>query len=134
LLLSLSFAQAQLSGLIVSSATSLALDPSVQLPPGTFRLLGQGTASILAFVPHPSRYAHLQVYEATGLAMGLEAGYVHDLLTDFALGGYFASAPTTRTLSGGLREDIYHLQGSSGQPALLLILLEPHQIYFVVGE
>jgi hypothetical protein len=109
-----------LADVMVSTAISAKFDPSLSLPRGTLRAVGKGTEAVIARVPDRDRWTDWEVYEASGLLKSLQAGYVHNIETAFAVDGYFQSDRTEQTVGA---EDRTHIvfQGNDGERLLYVI-------------
>jgi len=114
-------AQAQLlADVMVSTAISAEFDPSLHLPQGTLRAVGKGTEAVIARVQDRAHWTDWEVYEATGLVKALEAGYVHNIETQFAVNGYFESGRTESKVGPETRTHIV-FQGPEGERLLYVI-------------
>jgi len=109
-----------LADVVVSTAISAQFDPSLHLPRGTLRAVGKGTEAVIARVPDRGHWTGWEVYEATGLLKNLQAGYVHNIETAFAVDGYFESGRTQKTVGPETRTHIV-FQGNDGERLLYVI-------------
>ncbi len=109
-----------LADVMVSTAISAQFDPSLHLPRGTLRAVGKGTEAVIARVPDRDQWTDWEVYEATGLLKTLQAGYVHNIETAFAVDGYFQSGRTETTVGPESRTHIV-FQGNDGERLLYVI-------------
>jgi hypothetical protein len=109
-----------LTDVMMSTALSAEFDPSLRLPHGTLRAVGKGTEAVIARVPDRNRWTSWEVYEATGLVKTLEAGYVHNIETAFAVDGYFESGRTETTVGPETRTHIV-FEGPDGKRLLYVI-------------
>jgi len=109
-----------LADVMMSTAISAKFDPSLHLPRGTLRAVGKGTEAIIARVPDRNRWTDWEVYAATGLLKTLQAGYVHNIETAFAVDGYFESGRTQQVVGPETRTHIV-FQGSEGERLLYVI-------------
>ncbi|MEJ2292703.1 MAG: hypothetical protein P8Y05_13470, partial [Deinococcales bacterium] len=76
--------------------------------------------AVIARVPDRNRWTSWEVYEATGLVKTLEAGYVHNIETAFAVDGYFESGRTETTVGPETRTHIV-FEGPDGKRLLYVI-------------
>lgn len=113
------------------AAISATLDSNVKFPSGSFRA-GKGSEAIIARIPDAGRF-NLEVYVAKGLAARLQAGFVQQVLTSFAVAGYFAEAPQERSL-GGETQTRYNLTDGAGKAALLFVVRKGDELVYVVGK
>ena len=109
-----------LADVMVSTAISAQFDPSLHLPRGTLRAVGKGTEAVIARVPDRDHWTDWEVYEATGLLTALQAAYVHNIETAFAVDGYFQSGQTQQTVGPETRTHIV-FQGNDGERLLYVI-------------
>lgn len=113
------------------AAISATLDSNVKFPSGSFRA-GKGSEAIIARIPDAGRF-NLEVYVAKGLAARLQAGFVQQVLTSFAVAGYFAEAPQERS-SNGETQTRYNLTDGAGKAALLFVVRKGDELVYVVGK
>lgn len=117
----LPLAHAQLlADVMLSSAIATKFDPSLHLPSGSLRAVGKGTQAIISRVPDHASWTGWEVYAARGLALGLQDAYVHQVVTAFAVAGFFESGRQTTTVGPETRTRIV-FEGSDGQRLLYVI-------------
>lgn len=71
---------------------------SVQLPSGSMRALGDGTAAVIARVPDASMWTDFEVYTATGIAAALEPALVYGIETDLFMADFGRAETSTAQL------------------------------------
>lgn len=112
-------------------AISATLDSNVKFPSGSFKA-GKGSDAIIARLPDASRF-NLEVYAAKGVAARLQAGFVQQVLTSFAVAGYFADAPQERQVNGEVQTR-YNLTDSQGKAAILFVVRKGDELVYAVGK
>ncbi|WP_027883217.1 hypothetical protein [Meiothermus rufus] len=130
LLAPMAFAQTLVEVTTVA-ATASTLDPSVRFPSGSFRA-GRGSEAILARIPDASRF-NLEVYAARGLAARLQPGFVQQILTGFAVAGYFVENQQETQVAGETRTR-YDLKDPGGKAALLFVVRKGDELVFAFGK
>ena len=113
------------------AAIASSLDANVRFPSGSFRA-GRGSEGIVARIPDGSRF-NLEVYAARGVAARLQAGFVQQILTGFAVAGYFVEKQQETQVAGELRTR-YDLKDSAGQAALLFVVRKGDELVFAFGK
>lgn len=78
-----------LADVMVATAISATFDSSVRFPSGSYTAVGAGADALIARVPGSAGWTDWEVYVARGLAANLQAGFVHNVVTSFAVAGYF---------------------------------------------
>ena len=118
-------AKAQLlADVLVTTAISATFDNSVRFPSGSYSAVGVGADALIARVPGNDNWTDWEVYVARGLAANLQAGFVHNLATSFAVAGYFeAERAETSVVNGGVNEAHTRIvfDGPTGKRLLYLV-------------
>lgn len=113
------------------AAIASTLDANVRFPSGSFRA-GRGSEAIVARIPDASRF-NLEVYAARGLAARLQAGFVQQILTGFAVAGYFVENQQETQVAGEIRTR-YDLKDSDGKVALLFVVRKGDELVYAFGK
>lgn len=113
------------------AAIASALDANVRFPSGSFRA-GRGSEAIVARIPDASRF-NLEVYAARGLAARLQAGFVQQILTSFAVAGYFVENQQETQVAGEIRTR-YNLKDSDGKVAILFVVRKGDELVYAFGK
>jgi hypothetical protein len=113
------------------AAIASTLDANVRFPSGSFRA-GRGSEAIVARIPDASRF-NLEVYAAKGLAARLQAGFVQQILTSFAVAGYFVENQQETQVGGEIRTR-YDLKDSQGKAAILFVVRKGDELVYAFGK
>ncbi|MCX7783028.1 MAG: hypothetical protein N2318_05225 [Meiothermus sp.] len=113
------------------AAIASTLDANVRFPSGSFRA-GRGSDAIVARIPDASRF-NLEVYAARGLAARLQAGFVQQILTGFAVAGYFVENQQETQVAGEIRTR-YDLKDSAGKAAILFVVRKGDELVYAFGK
>lgn len=115
------------------AAASAQFDPAVRLPSGSYRVLGQVPASLLAKVEGASAYGDWEAYAARGVAARLFPAHMHQLATSFALAGYFQQSRSEQVV-----DDETHTKqifaGDDGGTILLYSIETPEELVWLIGR
>ena len=118
-------ARAQLlADVLVATAISATFDNSVRFPSGSYSAVGAGADALIARVPGNTQWTDWEVYVARGLAANLQAGFVHNVATSFAVAGYFETERgESSVVNGGLSETHTRIvfDGPTGKRLLYLV-------------
>ncbi|HEX7001992.1 MAG TPA: hypothetical protein VF164_09890 [Trueperaceae bacterium] len=94
-------AQAQLlAEVLTTTAISATFDSAVRFPSGSLRAVGEGVDTLARRLPGASQWGDWEGYVARGLAANLKPAFVHNVITSFAVAGYFEDSRETRTVEG----------------------------------
>ena len=123
LALALAFAPLAIAQTLVDVTTTTAIvaqlqGATVQLPSGSLRALGAGTAAVVARVPDASSWTDFEVYTASGVATALEPALVYGVERDLFLVG-FERAETTPSQLGATAVTRVVFAHADGRRALL---------------
>lgn len=113
------------------AAIASTLDANVRFPSGSFRA-GRGSEAIVARIPDASRF-NLEVCAARGLAARLQAGFVQQILTGFAVAGYFVENQQETQVAGEIRTR-YDLKDSTGKAAILFVVRKGDELVYAFGK
>lgn len=91
---------------------------TVQLPSGSLRAQGAGTAAVVARVPDAASWTDFEVYTATGIAAALEPALVYGVERDLFMVG-FGRAETTPSQLGATAVTRVVFEHPDGRKALL---------------
>lgn len=132
-MLSLSLARAQLlADVLTSTAIAAQFDSSVRFPSGSLRAVGPGLEALEARVPDRQAWTDWEAYAATGIATGLQAGFLHQVATSFALAGYFESERSESVVAGETRTRII-FEGDDGA-RLLFVIRVPQEVVWLTAR
>ncbi len=115
------------------AAISLQLDASVRLPKGSCRAVGSGGSKLIAKVPDASRYTDWEVYTATGIAARLQPAFVQQVMTSFALAGYFLEQQSEEQLAGETHSR-YLFSDAGAKKTLLYVIRTPQELVWLVAR
>ncbi len=145
-LIALSFLGVFTSSLNVAGAQTLAemvvvtsivgtLDSSIRLPTGSFQVTNPKYASEFADMlgADKAKYTNFTLYVAAGIATKLATNYVGDLMTSFAVSGYFESARSEQKVGADLRTRIEFNNPDTNKNLLLFIVRRADRVYFLVA-
>ncbi|WP_299430470.1 hypothetical protein [uncultured Meiothermus sp.] len=113
------------------AAIASTLDASVRFPSGSFRA-GRGSDAIVARIPDGSRF-NLEVYAARGLAARLQAGFVQQILTSFAVAGYFVERQQETQVADETRTR-FDLKDGAGRAAILFVVRRGDELVYAFGR
>lgn len=117
---------------LTSAAIAAEFDPGIHFPRGSLRAVGTGTEALQARVADRQDWTDWEVYAATGIASGLQAGFVHQVATSFALAGYFESARSELVVGGETRTHIV-FEGDDGA-RLLFVIRAPQEVVWLTAR
>jgi hypothetical protein len=103
----------------------------VRFPSGSFRA-GRGSDAIVARIPDGSRF-NLEVYAARGLAARLQAGFVQQILTSFAVAGYFVERQQETQVADETRTR-FDLKDGAGRAAILFVVRRGDELVYAFGR
>ena len=117
------------------TAIATTLDASVRIPSGSLRAVGPGVQRLLASLPDGSEWTDPEAYVARDLAANLRDAYVHQVVTEFAVAGYFEVARSTRPdpARGGTRTRV-EFEGPDGRRTLLATFDTPNEFVWLVAR
>ena len=91
---------------------------TVQLPSGSLRAMGAGTAAVIARVPDSASWTDFEIYTAQGIAAALEPAFVYGVERDLFMVG-FERAETTPSQLGATAVTRVVFAHADGRRALL---------------
>ena len=115
------------------AAASAQLDPSIRLPSGSYRVLGQVPQSLLAKVEGGGGYGEWEAYAARGIAARLFPAHLHQLTNSFALAGYFQQGRSEKVV-GSEKHTRHVFQGTQGGTVLLYVIETPDELVWLIGR
>ncbi len=121
-----------LADVLTSTAIAAEFNPGVRFPSGSLRAVGTGTAALEARVEDQHNWTDWEVYAASGLAAGLQAGFVHQVATSFALAGYFEGSRSEKVVADETRTRIV-FEGDDGE-RLLFIIRTPGEVVWLTAR
>lgn len=107
------------------------LDANVKFPSGSYKA-GKGSDQIIARMGDGAKY-NLEVYAAKGVAARLQEGFIQQVLTGFAVAGYFAESPKQKTINGETQTR-YDLKDDSGNTAVLFVVRKGDELVYAFGK
>ena len=116
------------------AAASAQFDPAIRLPSGSYRVLGQVPASLLAKVEGASAYGDWEAYAARGVAARLFPAHMHQLATSFALAGYFQQSRSEQIVDDEETHTKQIFAGASGGTILLYSIETPEELVWLIGR
>lgn len=118
----------------VTLTTAIASDllPGIQLPRGSFRAHGPGSAAFVAALPGTSGFSVWEVYTATGLMAALQPAFVRDVANAFAVAGMF-EVERSETIVGG-RTHTRIVFSDDENEALLYVIAERGSVTWAIGK
>jgi hypothetical protein len=126
--------QAQLLGEVMTVvAVSAELNPAVRFPSGSYRVVGNPPPALLARVEGAQQFGSWEAYMARGLAANLQAGFVQQLATSFAVAGYFLESQS-ETSVGVETHQRYFFVGDDGGRVLLYLIRTPQELVWLIGK
>lgn len=118
-------ARAQLlADVLVTTAISATFDSSVRFPSGSYAAVGVGADALVARVPGAAAWTDWEVYVARGVAANLQTGFVHNVVTSFAVAGYFESERSETSVANGGASEVHTrivFEGDAGERLLYLV-------------
>lgn len=126
--------QAQLLGEVMTVvAVSAELNPAVRFPSGSYRVVGNPPPALLARVPDAQQFGSWEAYQARGLAANLQAGFVQQLATSFAVAGYFLESQSETKVEVETHQ-CYLFVGDDGGRVLLYLIRTPQELVWLIGK
>jgi hypothetical protein len=133
---SLNVAGAQtLAEMVVVTSIVGTLDSSIRLPTGSFQVTNPKYAAEFADMlgADKAKYTNFTLYVATGIAARLAPSYINDLMTGFAVSGYFESGRSEQKVGGDVRTRIDFNNSDTNKNLLLFIVRRADRVYFLVA-
>ncbi len=114
----IAFAQTLVDVTVTTAIIAQLQGATVQLPSGSLRAQGAGTAAVVARVPDAASWTNFEVYTATGIAASLEPALVYGVERDLFMVG-FERAETTPSQLGATAVTRVVFAHADGRRALL---------------
>ena len=134
LLVLLGWAAAQtLVGTIGAAASALALDPSVRLPQGSYRVEGGLTPALAQRLGDAARWQNYEIYVLKGPVAGVGEAALTRLKASFLAAGY-RLVEEAKTRAGKETRVRFVFQSPEGRPVLLFAVRAPRTFVYVVAE
>ena len=117
------------------TAIATTLDPSIRLPSGSLRAVGPGVDRLLATLPDAASWTEPEAYVARGVAANLRGAFEHQVITEFAVAGYFETSRSTSPdpATGGTRTRV-EFAGPDGGRTLLVLFDAPGEVTWLVAR
>lgn len=126
-----------LADVMVATAISATFDGAVRFPSGSLSASGPGADSLVASLPDASAWTDWEVYVARGLAANLQPGFVHNVITAFAVAGYFEVDRSEASVAstGGLQTRTRVLfEGVDGSTRVLYLLGSGQEVAWLTAR
>ncbi len=104
---------------------------NVKFPTGSYKVI-KGDAEIIKQIPDAKKFT-LETYQAKGIAAKLQDDYIHQILTGFALDGFFAGSPVVKKVGTEIRTR-WDLEGDDGSSAVVYSVRNGDLLIFVIGK
>ena len=124
-----------LAEMVVVTSIVGTLDSSIRLPSGSFQVTNPKFALEFADLlgADKSKYTNYTLYVATGIAARLAPSYVNDLMTGFAVSGYFEVSRLETKVGADLRTRTEFNNAETNKNLLLLVVRRADRVYFLVA-
>lgn len=124
-----------LAEMVVVTSIVGTLDSSIRLPTGSFQVTNPKFASDFADLlgADKPKYTNYTLYVATGIAARLAPSYVNDLMTGFAVSGYFEISKSESKVGADLRTRVEFNNADTNKNLLLLVVRRADRVYFLVA-
>ena len=124
-----------LAEMVVVTSIVGTLDSSIRLPSGSFQVTNPKFALEFADMlgTDKPKYTGFTLYVATGIATRLATSYVNDLMTGFAVSGYFEVSKIESKVGADLRTRTEFNNADTNKNLLLLVVRRADRVYFLVA-
>ena len=124
-----------LAEMVVVTSIVGTLDSSIRLPTGSFQVTNPKFALEFADLlgADKSKYTNYTLYVATGIAARLAPSYINDLMTGFAVSGYFEVSKSETKVGTDLRTRTEFNNADTNKNLLLLVVRRADRVYFLVA-
>jgi hypothetical protein len=124
-----------LAEMVVVTSIVGTLDSSIRLPSGSFQVTNPKYASEFADLlgADKSKYTGYTLYVASGIATKLATSYVGDLMTGFAVSGYFEVSRIETKVGADTRSRIEFNNPDTNKNLMLLVVRRAERVYFLVA-
>lgn len=126
-----------LADVLVATAISATFDSTVRFPSGSLSAQGPGADALIASVPGSGDWTDWEVYVARGVAANLQNAFVHNIITSFAVAGYFESERsegTTATATGPHVHTRVLFEGGDGSTRLLYLIRSDQEVAWLIAR
>lgn len=106
---------------------------TVQLPSGSLRAMGAGTAAVIARVPDADAWTDFEVYTATGIAASLEPALVYGVERDLFVAG-FERTETSASQDGATAVTRAVFAHADGRRALLTTFRTGRELVWLLAR
>lgn len=89
-----------LADVLTATAIAATFDSTVRFPSGSLRAMGDGVDALVRRLPGSDQWTEWEAYVARGLAANLKPAFVRDVMTSFAVAGYFEDTRESRAVDG----------------------------------
>lgn len=125
---------AQLLGEVLTVAASTAeLHSGIRLPSGSYRVVGEPPASLLARVRDAHEFTDWEAYTARGIAANLQPAFVREISTNFAMAGFFLDSQEERQV-GSEAHTRYLYDDGAGGSALLYVIRDGSELVWLIAK
>ena len=124
-----------LAEMVVVTSIIGTLDSSIRLPRGSFQVTNPKFALEFADLlgADKPKYTNYTLYVATGISTRLATSYVNDLMTGFAVSGYFEVSKNETKVGADLRTRTEFNNADTNKNLLLLVVRRADRVYFLVA-
>ena len=128
-------AQTAAEMVVVTSIVST-LDSSIRLPTGSFQVTNPKYAAEFADLlgADKAKYTNFTLYVAAGIAARLAPSYINDLMTGFAVSGYFEVSRSEQKVGTDVRTRVEFNNSDTGKFLMLLVVRRADRVYFLVAS
>jgi hypothetical protein len=124
-----------LAEMVVVTSIVATLDSSIRLPTGSFQVTNPKYAAEFADLlgQDKAKYTNFTLYVANGIAARLAPAYINDLMTGFAVSGYFEVSRAASKVGADERTRIDFQNPDTNKNLLLLIVRRADRVFFLVA-
>ncbi len=126
-----------LADVMVATAISATFDSSVRFPSGSLSASGPAVDSLIASLPDAGAWTDWEVYVARGIAANLQAGFVHNVITSFAVAGYFEvdrSQSSVASAGGTQTRTRVQFEGVDGSSRVLYLIGSGQEVAWLTAR
>ena len=126
-----------LADVMVATAISATFDSAVRFPSGSLSAQGPGTETLIAAVPDAHAWTDWEAYVARGLAANLQPGFVHNVVTAFAVAGYFEvdrNESNVASAGGTQAHTRIVFEGMDGTNRLLYLIRSGQEVAWLIAR
>jgi hypothetical protein len=124
-----------LAEMVVVTSIIGTLDSSIRLPTGSFQVTNPKYAAEFADLlgQDKAKYTNFTLYVANGIAARLAPAYINDLMTGFAVSGYFETSRSQSKVGADVRTKIDFQNPDTNKNLLLFIVNRSDRVFFLVA-